>query len=63
MPTKDRRIQIRFPAPLAAKVDELAASWSRTHEPLTPSEVVRECVERIHAAEAKARKRKVAAAE
>jgi hypothetical protein len=46
-PTKDRRMQVRLPDDLEATVRRLAKHWSPIGEPLTPSEVFRECVERV----------------
>ena len=53
MPRTGRRIQVQFPPDVEAAVGRLAKKWSYTGEPLTPSQVIRECVMRISRSESK----------
>lgn len=57
MPRSGHRIQVQFPPDLESKVSDLARRWSRTREPLPPSQVIRACVERIWEQEEKAAKK------
>lgn len=58
MTTKDRRIQIRVDAEMKAMLDKLAKHWSPIGDPLTPSEVFRECLRRVADQEIKSGKPK-----
>ncbi len=48
---------MRFDAETKARVTELAARWSPV-KPLTASDVVRECVRRVHEVETKTKERR-----
>ncbi len=51
MPTKSYRQQIRMSPETRSCLAELAALWAGPEGPLTPSAVVRVCVERAWAAD------------
>ncbi len=48
MPSKSYRQQVRMSPETRARIAELAALWAGPEGPLTPSVVVRVCVERVY---------------
>ncbi len=48
MPSKSYRQQVRMSPETRSRIAELAALWAGPEGPLTPSAVVRVCVERAH---------------